>query len=313
MITFTKEQLIASAHSRIEFAEMMLAGDLEPLKERTWSIELELARIALAAMRQEPVGEVVLGDFDDCGDYPDAKVVCIAAQGQAGWNNFRNGTALYAEPQLSQPAVVDERAAFNAWNNEDNLPIAGVGAKNAAWLAWQARAAMLQGADGTITNEGTIQDGNSPVIHDGGNTTPPYQGWVVTHGGKDYFYRKQSDAVTHLNSAIESGGGASLIAVIAEPVTTAYKLRDAVEIIRNSGIEINAEKIFAERDALNAPDCWCHTCRPVTISDMRFVVCPECGNKRCPHANDHRNACTGSNEPGQEGSAYPAAPQQEVK
>ncbi|WP_320406466.1 hypothetical protein [Escherichia coli] len=99
---------------------------------------------------------------------------------------------------------------------------------------------------------------------------------------------------------------------MVEPVTTAYKLRDAVETIRNSGIEIDAEKIFAERDALNAPDCWCRTCRPVTISDMRFVVCPECGNKRCPHANDHRNACTGSNEPGQEGSAYPAAPQQEV-
>ncbi|MDX6980338.1 hypothetical protein [Citrobacter freundii] len=60
-------------------------------------------------------------------------------------------------------------------------------------------------------------------------------------------------------------------------------------------------------------DCWCHTFRPVTMSDMRFVVCPGCGNKRCPHANDHRNACTGSNEPGQIGSAYPAAPQQEVK
>ncbi|HFK5819317.1 TPA: hypothetical protein ACG0MC_004912, partial [Enterobacter kobei] len=97
-----------------------------------------------------------------------------------------------------------------------------------------------------------------------------------------------------------------------EPVTTAYKLRDAVEIIRNSGIEIDAEKIFAERDALNTPDCWCRTCRPVTVTDMRFVVCPDCGNKRCPHANDHRNACTGSNEPGQDGSAYPAAPQQEV-
>lgn len=39
----------------------------------------------------------------------------------------------------------------------------------------------------------------------------------------------------------------------AEPVTTAYKLRDAVETIRNSGIEIDAEKIFAERDALNSP------------------------------------------------------------
>ncbi|HHG0593036.1 TPA: hypothetical protein ACPUFS_003553 [Klebsiella pneumoniae] len=60
------------------------------------------------------------------------------------------------------------------------------------------------------------------------------------------------------------------------------------------------------------PDCWCLTCRPVTLNDMRFVVCPDCGNKRCPRANDHRNACTGSIEPGQEGSAYPAAPQ-EVK
>ncbi|WP_203452965.1 hypothetical protein [Enterobacter hormaechei] len=99
----------------------------------------------------------------------------------------------------------------------------------------------------------------------------------------------------------------------AEPVTTAYKLRDAVETIRSSGIAIDADKIFAERDALNAPDCWCRTCRPITHTDMRFVVCPDCGNKRCPHANDHRNACTGSNEPGQEGSAYPAAPQQEVK
>ncbi|WP_243213000.1 hypothetical protein [Klebsiella pneumoniae] len=60
------------------------------------------------------------------------------------------------------------------------------------------------------------------------------------------------------------------------------------------------------------PDCWCRTCRPVAINDMRFVVCPDFGNKRCPRANDHRNACTGSNETGQEGSAYPAAPQ-EVK
>jgi hypothetical protein len=99
----------------------------------------------------------------------------------------------------------------------------------------------------------------------------------------------------------------------AEPVSQPYKLRDGVETLRNSGIAIDAEKILAERDARNTPDCWCRTCRPITITDMRFVVCPECGNKRCPHANDHRNACTGSNEPGQEGSAYPAAPQQEAE
>ncbi|MEG6194832.1 hypothetical protein [Enterobacter kobei] len=98
----------------------------------------------------------------------------------------------------------------------------------------------------------------------------------------------------------------------AEPVSQPCTLREGVAAIRNSGIAIDDEKIKAERDALNEPTCWCHTCRPVTVTDMRFIVCPDCGNKRCPHANDHRNACTGSNELGQEGSAYPAAPQQEV-
>lgn len=59
------------------------------------------------------------------------------------------------------------------------------------------------------------------------------------------------------------------------------------------------------------PNCWCLTCRPMVLNDMRFVVCPDCGNKRCPRASDHRNACTRSNEPGQEGSAYPDTPQKE--
>lgn len=30
-----------------------------------------------------------------------------------------------------------------------------------------------------------------------------------------------------------------------------------------------------------------------------MVLCPRCGNKRCPHAAHHVNACTDSNEPGQ--------------
>lgn len=78
---------------------------------------------------------------------------------------------------------------------------------------------------------------------------------------------------------------------------------------------LDSSQKIAESPSGNSPvipDCSCGTCRPVTFTDSRFVVCSECGNKRCPHANDHRNACTGSNEPGQKGSAYPAAPQQEV-
>lgn len=64
-------------------------------------------------------------------------------------------------------------------------------------------------------------------------------------------------------------------------------------------------------------DCGCRRCMDergngVTVMGMflpesgyTFVVCAICGNKRCPHANDHRLDCTDSNEPGQVGSAYP--------
>ncbi len=61
----------------------------------------------------------------------------------------------YASQLAVVPVGLDERAAFNAWNNDENLPIAGVSAKNAAWLAWQARAEL-----------GRSLAVNSPVIPD---------------------------------------------------------------------------------------------------------------------------------------------------
>jgi hypothetical protein len=57
--------------------------------------------------------------------------------------------------------------------------------------------------------------------------------------------------------------------------------------------------------------CGCYRCmgmkydergNPLTMST--FIVCPDCGNKRCPKSTDHTLACTNSNEPGQEGSRY---------
>lgn len=58
------------------------------------------------------------------------------------------------------------------------------------------------------------------------------------------------------------------------------------------------------------PDC--RRCADgVTTADglpfavTRMIVCPTCGNKRCPKATDHDLPCTGSNAPGQHGSAYP--------
>lgn len=40
------------------------------------------------------------------------------------------------------------------------------------------------------------------------------------------------------------------------------------------------------------------------VEGTRMVVCPTCGNKRCPHASDHNYTCTSSNESGQPGSVY---------
>lgn len=62
--------------------------------------------------------------------------------------------------------------------------------------------------------------------------------------------------------------------------------------------------------------CECHACiKEHDLTDstgvwplgmVKMILCPECGNKRCPKASDHRLDCTGSNEPGQIGSIYRA-------
>jgi len=52
------------------------------------------------------------------------------------------------------------------------------------------------------------------------------------------------------------------------------------------------------REELIAQDRW------TEAISRRMILCPECGNKRCPKATDHKNACTGSNESGQPGSDY---------
>lgn len=63
--------------------------------------------------------------------------------------------------------------------------------------------------------------------------------------------------------------------------------------------------------------CNCHHCTKARTSlergpemlgqplaMMRMFLCETCGNKRCPGASDHRNACSDSNEPGQPDSLY---------
>lgn len=276
-----------------------------------------LARIALASLEAEAVCVIDQSNLDYLKSGSDADVWPASRAEMGDVLLYRSAT----------PAPVSVPAAMEM---DDDFDSAFEHGKAVGWNAY--RAAMLQGVDRPQNEPQNIPE-NIPATQfkpvadlygltspTGGETSFTFDaveardfidgGWSC----QEYVElgRYQEALTDHSEDKLamvdHSGDSNNMV----EPVTTACKLRDAVEIIRNSGIAIDAEKIFAERDALNAPDCWCRTCRPVTFSDSRFVVCPECGNKRCPHANDHRNACTGSNEPGQEGSAYPAAPQQEA-
>ena len=64
-------------------------------------------------------------------------------------------------------------------------------------------------------------------------------------------------------------------------------------------------------------NCWCSRCEDHWSELMdeldpdgwmcrmpHMILCPDCGNKRCPRATDHTLACTRSNASGQEGSRY---------
>lgn len=122
----------------------------------------ELARIALASLEAEAVGEVVLGEYDDCGCHPDARVVCIAADGQADWENFKDGTRLYTAPQ-APVSVPDEVTAEDcpAFVKYDVTDV------DEAWARGfnACRAAMLQ-------SFGNSEQLNSPVIPDGWKLVP---------------------------------------------------------------------------------------------------------------------------------------------
>lgn len=79
----------------------------------------------------------------------------------------------------------------------------------------------------------------------------------------------------------------------------------------NNAAEDDPATASAEHAWFAIPGCMCETCVPMGLPGSptyRFIACQTCGNKRCPHAANHRNACTNSNESGQPGSNFPAAP-----
>lgn len=343
MSTYTKEQLIARINQVTAINKYRISRDPDA---DGLAMDNELLAIALASLEAEAVAYIRAAHNPDGFCFADGihpahrhqKLPLSTLQDGCYWTV----TPLYTAPPepVSVPDEMTPKQASRSYCGE-------VRGYRDGWNA--CRAAMLQGADqqqneqqnipkiipfeqwlsqqtGTIDVEcGCVmtevffhwlrvayEAGNSPVIPDGwvpcsermpSSSTGVIVAapWQAAPGG---FAMKWATNCPGHPDADAYGWiipGASWTPTHWMPLPAALHFRE----ISNS-----STKHFRE-NAETSTKCWCQTCRPVTIDDMRFVVCPECGNKRCPHANDHKHACSKSNEPGQEGSAYPAAPQQE--
>ncbi len=233
-----------------------------------------LARMALAAMDSEPVAYISKSDFD--AGYPH-----ILAR-----RDFNKACtmAVYA----AQPAPVVPELRVDWQENEFS---AGWNACRAAMLNHPEQHLDMVDHYGDVNEKGG--DGNFPVIPDGWTCNDKANAALMMLDRIETADPVDDDRIDGIKRIVRE--------LAAAPHDThALNSVQSVVTVPGKWIPVSEQK----------PDCWCLTCRPVTLNDMRFVVCPDCGNKRCPRANDHRNACTGSNEPGQEGSAYPDTTQE---
>lgn len=77
--------------------------------------------------------------------------------------------------------------------------------------------------------------------------------------------------------------------------------RDARHAAAELAVKVDAEikrltaenaELRAQLESLRKKDCTCRACRRANPSRPALMsLCPECGDKRCPRAEDHRNSC----------------------
>ncbi|WP_262368932.1 hypothetical protein [Enterobacter hormaechei] len=277
-MTLTKEWL------KHTIAELEEERDAVPgVVNEDAAMALAAMKLAMASLEAEPVCVIDQSNLDYLNSGSDADV----------WPSSRTemgDVLLYRSATPAPVSVPDAIHSQGEKSASDDYYALGWNACRAAMLkhsepfivtsdhrmmempqveAINAVTAILQGADGTLTNEGTIPVTQFKPVADlygltsptGGETSFTFDaveardfidgGWLC----QEYVtLERYQEAITNhtedkLAMVDHSGDSNNMV----EPVTTAYKLRDAVETIRSSGIAIDADKIFAERDVLNSP------------------------------------------------------------
>ncbi|MGI1290722.1 DUF551 domain-containing protein [Enterobacter kobei] len=285
MSTITKE--LAKLFRKITNSEIDAEGNAHVVLSPADSLLINNARIALASLEAEPAYFINRVKHSDAyGDDVELRTYCYELDALKSKEDFGGEIVpVYTAP----PAPVSVPAAMEM---DDDFDSAFEHGKAVGWNA--CRAAMLQGADGTLTNEGTIPVTQFKPVADlygltsptGGETSFTFDaveardfidgGWSC----QEYveLERFQEAITNHTEDKLamvdHSGDSNNMV----EPVTTACELRDAVDAIRNSGIAIDGEKILAERDALNSPvipDGWvaCSEQMPEENAEQEVLAC----------------------------------------
>ena len=94
--------------------------------------------------------------------------------------------------------------------------------------------------------------------------------------------------------------------------TTLYVLAPQAVVLTLLPLQIKDNMHFTNtNNPIDFPPCGCYSCMSkikdangISLTSYTFIVCPDCGNKRCPRATNHNLECTNSNNIGQEGSRY---------
>lgn len=176
MSTITKERI-----------ELFIKNPLE--NGLTRSEQMEVARIALASLEADPIGEVsekryglIMDGTVDLGGKSTYRII----KGEKAMKLFPLGTKFYTSPPA--PVAVPEcfkRLLHHAYgmtmgHDWNKGTMAGHHRAKLCQAVDECRAAMLHGADGTLTNEGTMQlSGNSEQIEPVSNRDELPDGWVA--------------------------------------------------------------------------------------------------------------------------------------
>ena len=234
MSTITRE--LAKLFRKITNSEIDAEGNAHVVLSPADSLLINNARIALASLEAEPVCVIDQSNLDYLNSGSDADV----------WPSSRTEMGDVLLYRSATPAPVSVPAAMEM---DDDFDSAFEHGKAVGWNA--CRAAMLQGADRPQNEPQNIPE-NIPATQF--KPVADLYGLTSPTGGETSF---TFDAV-EARDFIDGGWSCQEYVTLeryqetlfqgAEPVS----LRDGIAAIRNLG-PIDAEKIQAERDALNSP------------------------------------------------------------